>query len=68
MDEWEDLGKFYEIRTRELNTVQGNRHPCSPKVGHLVPLYVPVPCNLFTTSIRRMWTIFTATTKARSGP
>ena len=38
MDQWEDVGKFYKLHSRELNTVQGHRRLCSPKVGHLLAL------------------------------
>ena len=37
-DQWEDVNKFYAHHARELNTVQGHRRLCSPKVGHLVAL------------------------------
>ena len=37
-DQWEDVGKFYDLHTRDLNTVQGHRRLCSPKVGHLLAL------------------------------
>ena len=38
LDQWEDVNKFYTHQARELNTVQGHRRLCSPKVGHLVAL------------------------------
>jgi hypothetical protein len=38
LDQWEDVSNFYGLHSRELNTVQGHRRLCSPKVGHLVAL------------------------------
>ena len=38
LDQWGDVTKFYEHHSRELNTVQGHRRLCSPKVGHLMAL------------------------------
>ena len=38
LDQWEDVNKFYVHHSRELNTVQGHRHLCLPKVGHLMAL------------------------------
>ena len=38
LDQWEDVGKFYALHARELNTVQGHRRLCSPKVGYLFVL------------------------------
>ena len=38
LDQWEDVEKFYALHARELNTVQGHRRLCSPKVGYLLAI------------------------------
>ena len=38
LDQWDGVSNFYAYHARELNTIQGGRRLCSPKVGHLVAL------------------------------
>ena len=38
LDQWDEVSNFYAYHARELDTVQGSRRLCSPKIGHLVAL------------------------------
>jgi hypothetical protein len=38
LDQCDDVEKFFALHARDLNTVQGHRRMCSPKVAYLLAL------------------------------